>query len=249
MFPFDDARVRKAVARAIDRDSIVRGYGYGEFFSKTDFLVSNTEGYDPSFRDALSYNPTAASALLDAAGWVERDSDGIRIKAGRRLSAELVTTGTERTPPDSVLATQSALNKAGFELRLKFVKSAELNQLVTAGEYDALTGGWWSAATADVLFIQYHSSQKARQNTFGQDTANLGDPTLDSLLQRARESTNASERQQLYRDAQRLLTELVPIVPLNESQHLVAYRRELRGVLFDTTHNTPILTTAWLNPK
>jgi len=246
-FPFDDVRIRQAVARVIDREALIRSYGYGEFVAKSDFLVSNTPGYDPSFRSVLAYDPTAAAALFDAAGWTTRDADGYRTKGGRRLGAEVLTTGSERTPPIAVLGMQADLKKAGFELRLKFVKSAELSQLVTAGEYDTITGAWWSANTPDVLFIQYHSSQKARQNTFGQDTANLGDPTLDTLLQRARESIDATERRQLYREAQRLLTELVPVVPLSESQHIVAYRRELHGVLFDTTHNTPILTAAWLD--
>jgi peptide/nickel transport system substrate-binding protein len=248
-FPFDDVRIRLATAIAINRDEVTRDLGAGEFIPKADYLGTNTPGYVDTYKDALAYDPIRAAKLLDAAGWTKHDTDGIRIKNGQRLSAELLTTGNERTPPTSVLKIQSDLKKVGIELRLKPVKGADLSNTVRAGEYDALTGGWWSAATPDVLFLLYHSSQIARQNTFGQDTSRISDPKLDDLLLRARQSQDASERNRLYREVQKLLTELVPVVPLHESHHLIAYSKQLHGVLFDTTHNTPILTGAWLEPE
>jgi len=245
--PFDDVRVRRAIAIAINRNEIVRQMSSKTFSPKTDFLSANTPDYDGGFRDALAYDPPRAEALLDSAGWSERGADGIRMKAGQRLSAELLTTGDERTPPSSVLAIQSDLRKIGFELRLTFVTSPRLNERVRSGNYDVLTGGWWTATTPDVLYLLYHSSQISRQNTFGQDTGNLADPKLDDLLLRARQSLDLDERHVLYREIQRLLTELVPVVPLHDSHHVIVYRRELHGLLFETVHNTPLLTAAWLD--
>lgn len=247
-FPFNDVHVRQAVAIAINRAAVTREIGFAEFIPKADYLGSNTPGYDSSFKNVLAYNPARAAAILDKAGWSKRDADGIRIKDGRRLSAELLTTGNERTPPTSVLMIQADLKKAGIELTLKPVPQAKLAETVRAGEYDALTGGWWSAATPDVLFLLYHSSQIPRQNSFGQDTARISDPKLDNILLRARQSQDASERRTLYRQAQGLLTKLVPVVPLHESHNLIAYRKNVHGILFDTTHNIPILTGAWLAP-
>jgi peptide/nickel transport system substrate-binding protein len=248
-FPFDDVRIRRATALAIDRETVTRELGAGEFIAKADYLGTNTPGYVDTYKDVLAYDPVRAGTLLDEAGWAERGADGIRIRDGRRLSAELLTTGDERTPPASVRTIQADLKKAGIELRLKPVKGEALADTVRAGAYDALTGGWWSAATPDVLFLLYHSSQVPRQNTFGQDTGRIADAKLDDLLLRARRSQDAGERDALYRQAQGLLTELVPVVPLHESHHLVAYTKRLHGVLFDTTHNTPVLTAAWLEPE
>lgn len=246
-FPFNDVRLRRAVALAIDREALTRLIGTGEFIAKSDYLGANTPDYDPSFQNVLAYNPTAAAALLDEAGWNTRDTEGYRVKDNRRLSAELVTTGTERTPPASVLAIQTQLKNIGFELRLVPVSSASLPDLVRAGNYDALPGGWWTGATADVLFILYHSSQIVRQNTFGQDTARIADSALDEVLLRARQTPDPTQRRLHYREAQRLLTELVPVVPLHESHHVIAYQHYVRGLLFDTVHETPLLTTVWLD--
>ncbi|GGB99715.1 peptide ABC transporter [Oxalicibacterium flavum] len=246
-FPFDDVRIRRATAIAIDRDAVTRTLGAGEFIPKSDYLGTNTPGYIDTYKDVLAYNPQRATKLLDGAGWSKRDKDGIRIKDGQRLSAELLTTGGERTPPASVLKMQADLKAVGIELRLKSVPSEELIRLVGAGQYDALTGGWWSAATPDVLYLLYHSSQRSRQNIFGQDTARIADPRLDDILQRARQTQDPETRRALYIEAQRLLTDLVPVVPLHESHHLIAYSKKLHGVLFDTTHNTPLLIGAWLD--
>ena len=47
--------------------------------------------------------------------------------------------------------------------------------------------------------------------------------------------------------AQRRLIDLVPTTPLYEDLNLIAYRRTVRGVIYDTSHNQPFLTTAWLD--
>ncbi|MNR90295.1 Glutathione-binding protein GsiB precursor [compost metagenome] len=247
-FPYDDVRIRQATALAINRNAVTKEIGYGEFTPKSDFLGSTTPDYDSRYQNVLAYSPARAAAILDKAGWQQRDSDGIRIKDGRRLSAELLTTGNERTPPTSVLMIQADLKQVGIELKLKPVAQNKLSDTVRAGEYDALTGGWWSSATPDVLFLLYHSSQIPRQNNFGQDTARISDPKLDDILLRAHQSQDTKQRSALYRQAQKLLTQLVPVVPLHESHNLIAYRKNVQGIIYDTTHNIPLLIGAWLEP-
>lgn len=247
-FPFSDVRIRSAAALAIDREAITRQLSAGEFLPKNDYLGTNTPGYDGAFRNVLAYDPVKANALLDAAGWQQRGADGIRTQDGRRLSAVLATTGSERTPPASVVMMQSDLRKAGLELNLQAVAPAGLPKLIQSGDYDALTGGWWSANSPDVLFLLYHSSQFRRQAALGQNTAALADPKLDALLLRAWQTIDRQERAAVYDEVQGLLTALVPVVPLHESHHLSAHSKDIKGIIFDTVHNTPLLTAAWLQP-
>src|SRR6188768_1123565 len=90
-FPFDDVRVRKAIALSMDREGIVRVTGFGEYEAKSDFLSENTRYYDPAYKDALKQNIPEANRLLDEAGFTGRDGEGIRTnKEGKRLSAEVL---------------------------------------------------------------------------------------------------------------------------------------------------------------
>lgn len=41
----------------------------------------------------------------------------------------------------------------------------------------------------------------------------------------------------------------VPAVPVFESYVLVAYRNAVKGLIYDTSHNTPVFTTVWLDQE
>jgi peptide/nickel transport system substrate-binding protein len=242
--PFDDGRIRQAVARAIDREAIAQLIGFGEYRVKSDFLSANTRYYDPAFRDVLRYDPVAANRLLDEAGWTGHDAAGYRMKDGRRLSAEILAVESA-TPSAANVALQSDLKKIGFELRIVQLPQGQITDRRAANQYQLLGGGYWHTNTPDGLFIVYHGEQVSPRYS-GQNSSRLQDPQLDDLLTRARHATDPAVLRDLYSQAQRRLTVLVPAVPLYENHTMIAYRRHVHGVVHDTSHNTPFLACAWL---
>lgn len=246
-FPFDDVLIRKAVAKAIDREGIAWITGFGEYRVKSDFLAVNTQYYDPSFQDALKYDVAAANKLLDDAGWSTRDAEGYRTRDGRRLSAELLSYESPTFPSSVAVAIQSDLKKVGFELRIELLPLAQVTDRRYAGEFQALGGGYWHTNTPDGLYILYHSNSITTKKLIGQNASRLRDDVLDQLLGDARRSHDPALLKVLYSKAQQRLTELVPAVPSFESHVLVAYNKRVKGVIFDTSHNTPFLPSVWLD--
>lgn len=86
---FDDVRVRRAIAAAIDRDTLVQkavlGYGRGTWGP----ISPGGEFYEPIVEQGRQYDPSGAAVDLDRAGWTLGD-DGIRAKNGVRMAFECV---------------------------------------------------------------------------------------------------------------------------------------------------------------
>jgi peptide/nickel transport system substrate-binding protein len=247
--PFDDVRIRKAVAFAIDRSGITRIMGFGEFTPKADFLAANTRYYDPAYRSVLAYNPAESNRLLDEAGWTARDAAGYRVKNGQRLSAQLLIYQSPTLSGVGVVAIQSDLKKIGFDLQLVSLPAAQLTAARSSNNYQAVSGGVWHTNTPDALYIIYDSHEITSPRRIGQNLSRLSDPELDDLLERARRSTDPALLKTLYSQAQKRLTEVVPLVPLFDNYSLIAYRKNVRGVIFDTSHNTVFFTNVWLDTR
>ncbi|ROQ53749.1 ABC transporter substrate-binding protein [Pseudomonas putida] len=248
-FPFQDVQVRRAVAKAIDRDGLAWITGFGEYQPKGDFLAANTRYYDPAFKDVLAYDVAEANRILDQAGWSERDARGYRVKDGQRLSARLLMYETGAFPGSVAVAIQADLKKVGFELAIDLLPLAQVTERRYASNFQAIAGGYWHTNTPDGLYILYHSNAISTPELIGQNAGRFRDDALDAALSAARRSTDPVELAALYRTAQQRLVETVPAVPVYESHVLVAYRKAVKGVIFDTSHNTPFFTSIWLDQE
>ncbi|HQX35564.1 MAG TPA: ABC transporter substrate-binding protein, partial [Microbacteriaceae bacterium] len=83
---FGDPLVREALSRAIDIDTAVETIYFGQYQRAWSILGPATPGYDKSLEGTWKFDPATANALLDQAGWTQRDSENYRVKNGERLS-------------------------------------------------------------------------------------------------------------------------------------------------------------------
>lgn len=244
--PFDDVRVRRAFALSLDRAAITRLVGFGEFASTSSFLSASTPYRDPAATAGLATDIAESNRLLDAAGWRARDTDGTRLKNGKRLSAKVLATDVNGLSA-TIVAVQSDARRIGFDLGIEQVTPAVFSQRRRAGTYQATGTGYWHTNTPDGLFIVYHGSQVMGGPYTGQNVSRLRDPALDAILSQARRGGDPTTLADLYGRAQQRLAALVPAVPVFENHTLIAYRRAVQGVIFDTSHNTPRFETIWLD--
>ena len=243
--PFDEVAVRRAVAFAIDRRAITRGTGFGEFAPTTSFLSATTPYVDPAASAGLALNLREAGRLLDQAGWTGRDAEGYRTRGGRRLEAKVVLLDSGGLNP-IIVAVQADVKRIGFKLDLEQVTAPQYSDLRKRNAYQAMGPGIWHTNTPDGLYIVYHGKNITSDKFVGQNVSRLADARLDALLTEARATSDPARLRVLYARAQERLAQLVPAVPLSENHSLVAYRRSLHGVIYDSSHNLPLLTTAWL---
>jgi len=229
-----DIRVRQALQKATDTEAIVDTIYQGKFAQATSVLSRGATGY-VDLSDRLGYDPDAAAALLDEAGWVP-GADGIREKDGQRLELE---TWVGAVFPlnqqlDELVAEQ--WEKVGVKLNIDTPDAAT----ATAGQKDpqqlpvAITHV--GRVDPDVLKSNFHSA--SNRNALVSD-----DDVLDGLLDEISTLSSTEERYAKAAEVQEYLIDNAYTIPLYElpqtyatsaSTHGLAWEPVGRVVLYDT---------------
>ncbi len=151
--PLTDVRVRRALVLAIDRPTIATKDTYGAGVLASADLGPFYWAYDPTLKP-VPFDPTAAAALLTAAGWMP-GPDGIRMKNGKRLSLQIAYGQGSPTSTNIVLQTQQMLKRVGVELAPKSYAFANLyaaaqdGGIYNAGNFDLAMYAWIAGGDPD----------------------------------------------------------------------------------------------------
>ena len=161
-----DAAVRKAVAMGINKEGFVNvllnGYGYtgtGAFPDTFPFGGQNltTETYDPE----------AAKALLEEAGWVDSDGDGIREKDGQKLTIRWISYPSRQELPLLAESAQASLLDLGMDVQLNV--TADHGSIVKDPEaWDIYVAAFVTCGTGDPMyFFSTHCLDDSTKNRGG----------------------------------------------------------------------------------
>jgi peptide/nickel transport system substrate-binding protein len=201
-----DARVRQALAFAIDREAIVQYLRRG--------LATPAAGVLPpqswAATDVLAFphDPARARALLDEAGFRDPDGDGPGVRF--RLALKVSTNEPYRLQAAVI---QHDLRQVGIGIDIRSHEFATLYADVLAGNFQLYTLQWTGASLADPDIIRrvFHSAQVPPT---GLNRGHFSDPHVDRLLDAAFAEPDETRRVALYHDAQQRIAREVPYVSL-----------------------------------
>ena len=223
---FADEKVRQAFARGIDIDPAVKEIFFDQFPRAWSILGSTTPGYDASLEDSWPFDQDAANALLDEAGWTERNADGIRTKDGQPLSVRWIA--YTPVPDDRAAlanAIQSDLKEIGFDVKREVLEPGAYNEQYGPKTFD-LTDWGFSGVDPDLLRSHLHTDGF-------QNAAQVSDPEIDSLLEEAVASSDQDARNAIYTQLQEWNAEYTAIVPLYSPSAITAVGERVKGLDYD----------------
>lgn len=215
---FQDVKVRQAIALAIDRAPIVEYALEGAAEPLFGPLPPTIPGYNQEVEDAAeemySRNLDEAKRLLAEAGYDEVNSDGIVMKDGEPLTVDLWVT-SEPTMQRIAQLLQNQLKEAGIDMSISVQEDATIRSQSPEGAHEMLLWnyGWYDADILHSMFGRDISTRVHYQN----------DELID-LLEKARVTVDHDERMNIYEEAQMVIVEESPWVPLFVRQNVVAYR-------------------------
>jgi len=252
--PFNDAAVREAFIRSANVDDAVASLFTGSA-ERSYSALSSVEPLGVSQPDLFEYDPAAAAALLDGAGWSEKDADGYRVKDGVRLTVVFPVSTNQSIPAEQSLfeQIQATAKETGFDVQLTKLDLSSWYTALGSNAYDAVSAPYTKIGP-DVLRILFHSDgiTPAPSGYFA-NHAQVNDPELDALLTEADQvstgdaDADADQRAALYADAQDLILSGFYILPLYDQQNHFLLGSAVEGARALPTVSTPAFYDAWLN--
>jgi len=222
--PFQDARVRRALSRAIDRPSLVREVLGGHAEPAHTALPPTLFGHDAHARE-LVLDREAARRLLAAARVPEGFSTTLTVSRAPRPYL--------LDPLRVAARLRDDLAAVGLTVRLREVATwTEHVDLTSRGDFDMALLGWQADTLDPNDFLTALLDSGSIGNT---NRSRYLSPAMDGLLKRARMDSAPGTRLAHYRRAQELFQQDMPFVPLYHSSVFTAHRREVRGLVIGPT--------------
>jgi peptide/nickel transport system substrate-binding protein len=223
---FQDVRVRQAIAHAIDKQELIDGVLLGLGRAATGPYKPDTWVYNPKVKD-YPFDPAAARALLEAAGWHDADGDGVREKSGQRLAFTIVTNQGNDLRAKTAEIVQRRLKEVGIEVQIRVVEWATfLKEFIFPGNFDVTILGWTGGPEPDQYNIWHSSKTGPRELNF----IHYRNAEVDALLERGRRTFDQAERKRIYDRFQEILAEEQPYTFLYVPEALPVVARRFRGI-------------------
>lgn len=218
--PFNDIRVRRAVAHAVNRAELVRWRGESVSREGQSLVPRGYLGFTPDV-GLLPHDPARARALLAEAG----HANGLTVRVVHTQLPEMLS---------AMQVLQQQLRRAGITLDLQVVEHATFHQQI---RQDLSPMVYYAAArfpVADIYLTQFfHGRSIVRTPTAVTNFSHCNQ--ADAQIDAARVETDRARQVALWAEAQRILVQNVCGVPLFETLLVFArtnaldYGYELRG--------------------
>jgi peptide/nickel transport system substrate-binding protein len=225
---FEDKRVRQAMSYALDYEELINTIFYGLYeqargtFHPTSWMFPKN-GPKP-YRQDLD----KAEALLDAAGWIDSDGDGIRDKEinGRRMPFRFTLLTSQSVAGVAMgILLKECLDQIGVVCLPKPTEFTVLVQMGRERKFHAFMGAWLTGEDPDMQTNLWETGQM-------RNYSNYSNPRVDELFVRARRELDREKRAALYGEIHNLLWEDQPYTWLVYRNRDYGFNKRLRGINF-----------------
>ncbi len=227
--PFNDKRVRQAIAWAINREDMVKVGYYGH---ATPILSGPIPSWSWAHDPTPVYpqpNLAKAKALLAEAGYAK--GFNMSIDASPSYPVQIA----------QAQVAQALLKPLNINVKVRSLEWGQyIDTLDVKHDFDAADIGWGSFIDPDeYLYPEFHSNQF--WNFYG-----YSNPTVDNILEQARTATDQKTRRTLYIQAQRIIAEDAPNVFYTNENDLGGYFSYLKGFKIMRNQANIYFRKSWL---
>jgi peptide/nickel transport system substrate-binding protein len=215
--PFDNPKVRQAIGHAINKSELVKAFYSGLGEPATNPMPPSLWGYNDQIKDR-DYNLDKAKQLLAEAGY----PNGFKVQFwAMPVPRPYIPDGKKMAE-----AIQQDLKKIGIETEIVTMEWATYLEKTRKGEYDMCLLGW-TGDNGDPDNFLYTLLDKNTIN--GNNIPRYVNEEVHQLLLKAQSSTDQAEREKLYKQAQEIIFNDAPMIPIAHSTPPLAAKKNVTG--------------------
>jgi peptide/nickel transport system substrate-binding protein len=216
--PLDNLKLRQAISKAVDRDTIIQGIFEGYGTAAFGPMAPNTWGYNEDIVKQ-DYNMEESKALMKESG------------VATPLKLNL---WTNDNPQRIQIATimQEKLKELDIELNVEVLEWGAYLEKTAGTEHDLFILGWSpSTADADNAINPLFNTADIGNN----NRTRFSNAELDELLKQGQQETDEATRMEIYKKAQDIINENVPAAFVYHQAYLTGYSNSVSGFTIDAT--------------
>ena len=243
---FRDKRVRLAMTYIINRQQIVEHLleGEGSVITGPFYIKGNQN--DPAI-EPWPYDLAEAKQLLEKAGWVDSNGDGLRDKDGTAFRFKFMYSSDSALYNRLAIFLKDEAAKAGIEVVPDPLEWSVILGRLTNRQFEAYVAGW-AGDTLEDPYKLFHSSQipDLIGDHGGCNYIGISSPQVDAIIEQARRTINDDERNKLYHRLHRILHEEQPYTFLFTRPSFRLVDRRFKNVI---VHKLGLNYLEWYVPE
>ena len=228
---FQDANVRRALALAINRPEIINAllHGQGEVATST---VPPFSPLYPKDLTPIAFDQAQSKQLLESAGWVDTNGDGIREKGGKPLKFAMLSSD-DALRRQVVEVLQSQLKAVGAQVDVNVMEFQTMLQSHKSRDYDAIFTNWVldNFQISAAPFALFHSSQADVKLSANRSGVRI--PALDRAIDAGTTATDEAAQKAAWRQLTEVIQQEQPVTFMFWLNELAAVRNNVTGVEMD----------------
>jgi peptide/nickel transport system substrate-binding protein len=226
-----DVTVRQAINKAIDRQTLLDRVVHGLGEAGTTISVSPDQSWQPEVPDDLSldFDPDAANQMLDDAGYLDTNGNGVREmpNGGRELRLRYAQRSESEYEPQLTEFITGWLADIGIATEVQVYDDSELTEQIGAGTYDLFAWGWTPFVDPDPQLSYFTCDQVTTDvNNILYNDANWCSEEYDRLYQQQKVELDPERRREIVHEMLLMFYEAAPYAVLFEDADVQAYRTD-----------------------
>ncbi len=207
--PFDDVRVRQALAHLLNRERMNRTLMHNQYFLHRSYYEDLYGPATPCGNPFFDYNPAKARQLLAEAGWQANPATGRLEKDGREFAFTFLTSSP--TVNNFLQVFNEDLQRVGITMTIDRKDWAGWAKTMDEFAFDMTWAAWGAGLFKDPESM-WHSSEAERAG--GNNTTGFKDGRVDELIERQKELFDVQARHAICREIDGIVTRACPYILL-----------------------------------